>query len=487
METVDLWIDGCAVAPASGEYIESINPYTREAWGRVARGTSPDVERAVRAARDALENPDWRLMAPRQRAAMLFRIADVVERHHDHLARVEIRDNGKPISEVLPQVRNLRWVYQYYAGVADKIEGATIPVAAEGQLVYSTYEPVGVVAAITPWNSPLRLLALKLAPALAAGTTVVVKPSEHTSASTIEFVRLIEEAGLPAGVVNVVTGWGAEAGAALLAHEGVDKISLTGGTSAGERAYQAAAKDSRSVTLELGGKSPHIVFNDAELDAAIEGAAAGVFGSAGQTCIAGSRLLVHVDVLDQVLAGVRSRAEALRLGNPADPETQMGPVATDQQFDTITGYIQSAIEQGARLVTGGREARGSGLGNGRFVEPTVFVDVAPEMTIAREEVFGPVLCVIPFETEKQAVEIANATRFGLAAGLWTRSLGRAHRVAAAIRAGTVWVNGYRQNDPAVPVGGMKASGLGRESGWSAVREFLEPKSVWINYPREEER
>jgi len=338
-----------------------------------------------------------------------------------------------------------------------------------------------VVASITPWNSPLRLLGLKLAPALAAGATMVVKPSEYTSTSTLIFMKLLAEAWIPPGVVNVVTGFGTEVGAPLAAHEKVAKISLTGGIEAGVKAYQAGARKIKSVTLELGGKSPNIIFPDADIERAIPGAASGIFGSTGQTCVAGSRLLVHRDVLDEVTEGVKALADKRRLGDPQDPDTEMGPTANKAQFEKILSYIAYGKEDGARLITGGNRATGPGLETGLFVEPTVFADVTPDMRIAREEIFGPVLSIISFTDEDEAIEIANDVEFGLAAALWTRDLTRAHRVAQKIRAGTIWVNGYRQNDPSVPVGGFKQSGLGRESGAEMIKEYLESKSVWINF------
>ena len=476
-----LWIDGAECDPLGNEWFPTENPYTSETWAYVARGGAADVDKAVEAADRALHEGEWPRLRPRLRGEILFRLARLIDDNVEVLAQAEIRDNGKSITEVRAQIENLRWVYQYYAGLADKIEGKTIPVDDAKMFVYTRYEPVGVVAAITPWNSPLRLLGLKLAPALAAGATMVVKPSEYTSTSTLEFMRLIAEAGVPAGVVNVVTGFGEEAGAPLASHPKVAKISLTGGVEAGMRAYDAAAKGIKSLTLELGGKSANIIFADADLDRAIPGAASGIFGSTGQTCVAGSRLLVHEDVCDQVTEGVRVLAEKRRLGNPLDPATEMGPAANRAQFDKIMSYVDHGKEDGARLVTGGKRASGPDLDRGLFIEPTVFADVTRTMRIAREEIFGPVLSIIPFSSDQEAVEIANEVDFGLASAVWTRDLPRAHRIAHQIRAGSVWVNGYRQNDPMVPVGGYKMSGLGRESGADMIKQYLEEKAVWINY------
>ncbi|QRG09820.1 aldehyde dehydrogenase [Xanthobacter dioxanivorans] len=473
-------IAGSRRAAASGAWFDTENPFTGAAWARVARGTAEDVDAAVEAAHAAFRCGAWPGMTAADRGNLLLKLADLVDRDVERLARAEIRDNGKSIAEVRAQVKGVAAVYRYYGGLADKIEGSAIPVDDNQFLVYTRLEPLGVIVAITPWNSPLRLLSLKLGPALAAGNTVVVKPSEFTSTSTLEFMDLVAEAGFPAGVVNVVTGFGAEVGPALSTHPKVAKVSLTGGTDSGRKAYLAAAADLKTVTLELGGKSPNIVFADADLDRAAEGAAAGVFGSAGQTCIAGSRLLAHKDIAEALTTRIVTLAKARRLGDPSEEATEIGPVATRRQFEKILEYIAIAKGEGAELVTGGRQARGEGLGEGLFIEPTVFANVANTMRIAQEEVFGPVLSVIPFETEEEAIAIANDIPFGLAAALWTRDVARAHRVAAKLEAGTVWINTYRRNAPQVPVGGYKQSGIGRESGALAIKEFMQSKSVWVS-------
>lgn len=473
-------ICGARRAAQAGGWFDSENPFTGQPWARVARGTAQDVDLAVEAADAAFRSGPWPRMTAAQRGHLLLKLADLVERDFERLAQAEIRDNGKSIVEVRAQVKGVAAVYRYYGGLADKIEGSAIPVDDSQYLVYTRLEPLGVIAAITPWNSPLRLLSLKLGPALAAGNTVVVKPSEFTSTSTLEFMELVAEAGFPAGVVNVVTGFGGEVGPALSTHPKIAKVSLTGGTESGRKAYLSAAADLKTVTLELGGKSPNIVFPDADLDQAAEGAAAGVFGSAGQTCIAGSRLLAHKDIAEELTQRIAALAKARRLGDPRDEATEIGPVATRPQFDKILEYIAIARSEGAELVAGGGQAKGEGLGEGLFVAPTVFTNVRNTMRIAQEEVFGPVLSIIPFESEKEAIAIANDIPFGLAAALWTRDLARAHRVAAKLEAGTVWINTYRRNAPQVPVGGYKQSGIGRESGALAIKEFMQSKSVWVS-------
>lgn len=480
MERYKMFIGGQQVDAASGEWFETENPYLTAPWAEVARGSAADADRAVEAAHKALTSGEWPKMSAYERGRLLNKIGQLIEENIEELATAELRDNGKCISEVRGQMRTMASWYYYYGGLADKIEGQVIPADENNFLTFANYEPVGVVAAITPWNSPLRLLAWKVAPALAAGNTVVVKPSEYTSTSSLILMDLFTKAGVPPGVVNIVTGLGAEVGAALVEHPLVAKVTFTGGVAGGTKVYEAAARGLKKVSLELGGKSPNIVFDDADLAAACEGAVAGIFGSTGQTCIAGSRLLVQEGVHDEVVRRVAEIAAAKRLGDPMDTATEIGPVANSPQFDRIMSYIDVAKADGAKLELGGKRAAGDRLGKGIFVEPTIFSHVHNQMRIAQEEVFGPVLAVIPFKDEEEAVQIANDIEFGLAAGVWTRDIGRAHRVAKRVQAGTVWVNTYRRNSPAVPFGGMKKSGLGRESGMEMIKQYLQVKTTWVN-------
>lgn len=467
------------VAPASGRWLQSSEPYSGQAWAEIPRGSAEDVDAAVRAAQAAFRAPAWRDLTATERGSLLRKLADLVDSNATKLSEIEQRDNGKLIAEVSGQVKNVaQWLY-YYAGLADKVQGAVVPINKRGVFNYVKYEPLGVVAAITPWNSPLALTVWKLAPALAAGNTIVIKPSEYTSAALLELADLARQAGLPPGVVNVVTGLGPEVGEPLVRHPLVSKVAFTGGDAAGQRINEAAASDFKKVTLELGGKSANIVFEDADLDQAARGAVAGIFGAAGQTCMAGSRLLVQRSIHDRFVEMVRAIASEAIVGDPARPETQVGPIATAAQFRKILDYIEIAKSEGAKCVQGGHALTGDGFGQGQFVAPTIFTGVRNDMRIAREEVFGPVLCVIPFEDEDDALRIANDTAFGLAAGVWTRDLHRAFYLSDRLEAGTVWVNNYRATSFSTPFGGYKRSGIGREGGIEAVKEYLQAKSVWI--------
>ena len=478
MKKYQHFINGEYTDPDSGQWFDSENPYTGEVWAQIAKGNAADIDKAVGAAKAAFEN-GWGRSSPTYRGKLLNKLAELLERDAERLGKLEVQDNGKLLAEMGSQTRYIGEWYRYFGGLADKIEGTVIPTDKPNMFNFTRYEPFGVVGLITPWNSPLLLVAYKLAPALAAGNTAVIKPSEFTSASTVEMMALIKEAGFPDGVVNVVTGYGAEVGAPLVDHPDVEKIAFTGSDTSGQKIYENGAKKLIPVTLELGGKSPNIVFDDADREAAVMGAISGIFAATGQTCIAGSRLLIQRSMHDEFVSRLIEVAKTAKIGDPMSMDTHVGPVTTPPQFQKVMDYLDIAKAEGANCVLGGGAYTGEGAKGKQFVEPTIFTGVNNQMRIAQEEVFGPVLSVIPFEDEEEAVQIGNDINFGLAAGVWTSDMGRAIRMSERLRAGTVWVNTYRVVSYMTPFGGYKRSGLGRENGQQAIMAYLQQKSVWI--------
>ena len=475
LEHLDLYIGGQWVTAADGRRFETIDPYVGHGWASVADAGPADVDRAVQAAQDAFAGP-WGKMTGAQRARLMIRLAEIVERDISELAKVETRDNGKLIRDAEAQVAQLPQWLRYFAGLADKINGEAISDAHPNFFVYTRREPIGVVAGILPWNAPLVLMMFKLAPALAAGCTFIAKPSEFTPASTLEFAKRVDEAGFPPGVFNVLSSSARETGASLVAHKGINKVAFTGSVQTGVAVAQAAAAHLAPTTLELGGKSPQLIFDDADLSAAVNGVVAGIFAATGQMCHAGSRVLVQRTIFSEVVDRVVARARQIKLGDPSLPETEMGPISTGNQFARVKDLLKSALQEGAVAACGGKADPELG---GFFVQPTVLTNVRPEMRVMREEVFGPVVGMMAFDTEDEGVAIANDTRYGLAAGIWTNDIRRVHRVAKRLQTGTVWVNSYRAAAPSVPFGGQKASGIGRENGINSINEFTETKAIWV--------
>ena len=472
----DLFINNEWRPALSGKRFPVVNPATEEVLAQVALGDAADVDNAVAAARACFESDGWRKLSPRGRGRLLMKAADLLEARLDEFARLETAHNGKTLFESKIEIGMAANTLRYYGGWADKIVGDTLPV--DGPFfAYTLREPVGVVGAIVPWNFPLNIASWKFAPALAAGCTIVLKPASETPLTALAFGDIALEAGFPPGAFNVVSGGGSTAGAALVRHPDVDKVSFTGSTDVGRQIMKMAAETNKRVTLELGGKSPNIIFADADLKAAIRGAQTGIFYGKGEVCAAGSRLLVERSVHDQVVEQLAEGAKKLTVGDPLDKNTRLGAVVSRKQQETVLGYIKKGVDEGAALVAGGKAAQANG--KGYFVEATVFDKVSPEMTIAREEIFGPVLAVLTFDDFDQAVKLGNQSMYGLAAGIWTKDIQKAHRAARAIRAGTVWINSYNFYDPGAPFGGFKSSGFGRDLGREALDGYLETKTVWV--------
>lgn len=479
MERYQLFIDGKWRDASDGATMPATNPYNQEVFAEIPVATAGDVGDAIMAARRAFDTA-WRKTSPGERAKLLNKVADLLDADADRMALLETTDNGKVIRETHNQMGYAARIFRYYAAWADKMHGDVVPLDQKDTLDLAIRVPYGVVACVTAWNSPVAILTNTLPAALAAGNCVILKPSEHASTTTLEIARLCEKAGFPAGVVQVVTGAG-EVGAALTGSTLVDKVSFTGSPGVGRLIAQAAGANLKPVTMELGGKSPNIVFDDADFDRALIGALAGIFGATGQTCIAGSRLLVQRGIYDRMVEGLANRAAQIKMGDPRLPETEMGTAANEPQFNKILSFIEAAKTDGARLVAGGGRADGPGLEKGFFIQPTIFADVRNDMKVAAEEIFGPVLSIIPFADEEEAVAIANATPYGLASGVWSENISRCLRMMRAINSGVVWVNTYRVAAPQAPFGGMKDSGFGRVRGEAGIQEFTQTKNIFIDF------
>ena len=478
-ETYQLYIDGKWRDASDGATIPAVNPYNGKVHAHIAVATADDTQDAVGAARRAFDTV-WSKTTPGERAALLNKLADLIDTNAERLAILETTDNGKVIRETHSQMGYSARIFRYFAGWADKMHGDVVPLDQKDTLDFVIRVPFGVVAAITAWNSPVAILTNTLPAALAAGNCVVIKPSEHASVTTLEIARLAEKAGFPPGVINVVTGE-ARTGQYLVCDDRINKISFTGSPAVGSKIAAIAGENLTPVCLELGGKSPNIIFDDADFDRALVGALAGIFGATGQTCIAGSRLLVQRGIYDRMVEGLAARAGQIKMGDPLLPETEMGTAANEPQFNRILSFIEAAKGDGARLVAGGKRATGPGLDKGFFVEPTIFADVRNDMKVAAEEIFGPVLSIIPFTDEAEAVHIANDTPYGLASGIWSENIGRCMRMIRAVQSGVVWVNTYRVAAPQAPFGGMKDSGFGRVRGEAGILEFTQSRNVMIDF------
>jgi len=477
IQNYQMLIDGAWVDASDGGIFDSINPATGEVWSRVPEATYDDVDRAVRAADRAFNEGPWARMSATQRGHSLRRLADILAEKSEELGRIEAIDTGKMLKETRWQAKYIAEFFHFYAGCADKIGGETLPIDKPDLFVFTSREPLGVVAAVVPWNSQLFLSAVKIGPALAAGNTIVLKASEHASAAMLEFGRLVEQAGIPPGVINIVTGHGDPCGKALTSHPLVARISFTGGPVAAQHVLHNSANNFAEVSLELGGKSPFIVFGDANIESAVNGAISGIFGAAGQSCVAGSRLYLHDGIADAFLEQMTSLAGKIKIGDPLAEETEMGPICTTGQLDNIEREVAHAQTEGGTVLCGGRRPHGL---NGLYYEPTIVACPRQDLRIVDTELFGPVVAVLRFKDESEVVRLANDTKHGLAAGIFTRDSARSLRMAKAVKAGIVWVNTYRAVSPIAEFGGMKGSGYGRESGFQAMYDYTRPKTVWMN-------
>ena len=477
----DLFIDGRFVAPRSGVYVPSYDPTTAEPWYEFAQGDADDVDAAVASARAALANPAWRRLTQTDRGKLVRRLADLMLAHADELAMIECRDNGKLLKEMRAQMRAIPDSYLYFAGMADKLQGDTIPVNKLDTLNFNLREPIGVVAMIIPWNSPLMMLTGTLAPCLAIGNTIVIKPSEHATASTLALAELAIEAGIPPGVINVVTGDGATTGEALTRHPGIAKYVFTGSTATGRRIAANAAANLVPCQMELGGKSPHVVFADVDIEKAVNGVVSGVFAAAGQTCVAGSRCFVEASIYPRFVEALVERTRRIKVGHPQHDDTDIGPLALCAQLAKVEDYVASGVREGAKIAAGGRKPQDEALARGWYFEPTVITQATNQMRFMREEIFGPVVGVVPFSSEDEMITLANDSEYGLASGIWTQNIDRAMRFARNVEAGTVWINTYRSAAYMSANGGTKKSGYGRRGGFEVMREFSKLKNVVIDY------